>query len=366
MAAYQGALEKTVTEGSVVVDIGTGTGIFALLACKLGARKVYAIEPNDWITVARKIGRENGFEGRIEFIQQFSTQVTLPERADVIISDLRGALPFYDGNIPAMIDARKRFLKENGLLIPQRDVVWAGLVSARKAYAEITMPWKTRRYPINMVPALYSALNQPHGAHFRPAQVLAETVPWVQIDYTSVQNPNAQGKVEFAIAKKRVAHGVGLWFDSEVWGELGFSTSPWGQRTVYGHFFLPFERPLRLEPEDRVVLSLAANLVGKEYIWRWSTALYKGSTSHAPAVEFEQSSFHGEPILPEKVRKKSDLWVPTLNREGSVARAILELMGHSKSLLEISQAIHEAYPGIFLTQAEALERVKVLSEKYSE
>src|SRR5437870_1780607 len=95
MAAYVQALRQSVKPNSVVLDIGTGTGIFALLACQFGARKVYAIEPDDAIQVARDIAVANGYAERIEFIQNLSTKVMLPERADVIISDLRGVLPWF-------------------------------------------------------------------------------------------------------------------------------------------------------------------------------------------------------------------------------------------------------------------------------
>src|SRR5204862_7848061 len=87
MDSYARALRHAVKPGAVVVDIGTGTGIFALLACRLGARRVYAIEPGDAIQVAREIAAANGCGDRIEFIQALSTDATLPERADVIVSD---------------------------------------------------------------------------------------------------------------------------------------------------------------------------------------------------------------------------------------------------------------------------------------
>ena len=83
MAAYEQALRRTVRPDSVVVDIGTGTGIFSLLACQFGARKVYAIEPDSAIEVAREIAAANGYQDRITFIQDLSTAVTLPEGADV-------------------------------------------------------------------------------------------------------------------------------------------------------------------------------------------------------------------------------------------------------------------------------------------
>lgn len=54
MSAYALALERTIRPGCTVLDIGTGTGVMALLACRFGAGKVVAIEPDDVIEVARQ------------------------------------------------------------------------------------------------------------------------------------------------------------------------------------------------------------------------------------------------------------------------------------------------------------------------
>ena len=118
MDAYVRALQRAVKPGAVVLDIGTGTGIFALLAARMGARRVYAIEPSDAINVAREIARANGCADSIEFIQALSTEVEPAERADVLVSDLRGVLPFCGGHFAAIADARRRWLAPGATLIP--------------------------------------------------------------------------------------------------------------------------------------------------------------------------------------------------------------------------------------------------------
>ena len=84
--AYATALNAAVDAASVVLDIGAGPGIFTLLACKAGARKVYAVEPDGSIEVAREAVAANGFQDRVEFIQALSTEITLPEQVDVIVA----------------------------------------------------------------------------------------------------------------------------------------------------------------------------------------------------------------------------------------------------------------------------------------
>ena len=108
--AYAEALRKAIKPGCVVLDIGTGTGIFAMLACKYGADRVYAVEPSDAIQVAREIAAANGYADRIVFIQDQSTRINLPERARVIVSDLHGVLPLLQHHLISIADARRRLM----------------------------------------------------------------------------------------------------------------------------------------------------------------------------------------------------------------------------------------------------------------
>ena len=120
------------------MDIGSGTGVLAFLACRRGARRVFAIEAGDVVQVAREIAAANGFGERIEFIQEVSTQVDLPVRADVVISEIGGSLPWFASHLPSIIDARQRFLARGGILVPRCDDVWGAVVEAEALYRG---PW---------------------------------------------------------------------------------------------------------------------------------------------------------------------------------------------------------------------------------
>ena len=116
--AYRRAIFQTVRKGDRVVDIGTGTGILAFFALQAGARKVYAIESGPIIEVAKKTARENGFLDRIDFIHQDSIHTEIPERIDVLVTETCGCLGIDEGILDTLSDARKRFLKKDGHIIP--------------------------------------------------------------------------------------------------------------------------------------------------------------------------------------------------------------------------------------------------------
>src|SRR5947209_3096302 len=132
--AYAQALQRVVDSDSVVVDIGAGTGIFALIAARLGARRVFAIDPNDAIEIAREIVAANGYGDRVECIQDVSTNVELSEPATIVVSDITGALPLMGGRISALVDARERLLGPAGTLIPQADALFAALAESLRQY----------------------------------------------------------------------------------------------------------------------------------------------------------------------------------------------------------------------------------------
>jgi 2-polyprenyl-3-methyl-5-hydroxy-6-metoxy-1,4-benzoquinol methylase len=114
------AIRETVRPGDVVLDIGTGTGILAATAARAGARHVYAIEAGQIQKVARDLFAGNNLSDRITLIRGWSTQVELPERADVLISEVIGHEPLAEDVLETTADAVSRLVKPDARLVPRR------------------------------------------------------------------------------------------------------------------------------------------------------------------------------------------------------------------------------------------------------
>ena len=122
--AYEKAILRGVKEGDVVVDVGAGTGLLSMLACRAGARRVYAIEETRIIDLARSLAKDNGYEQRITFLRGNSRKLELPERADAVVTETIGSFVFSEEIVSTLEDARARFLKPGGVLIPERVTVF--------------------------------------------------------------------------------------------------------------------------------------------------------------------------------------------------------------------------------------------------
>jgi len=367
MDAYVEALRRAVKPDSIVVDIGAGTGVFALLAGRFGARRVYAIEPADAIQVAREIAAANGYADRIEFIQKLSTEVTLPERADVIISDLRGLLPFLGRHISSVADARSRLLKPGGTLISQRDDVWVAIVEAEGTYNEYLSPWD--KYEFDMTAARRIVTNttgwkvKEDGSEI----LLAKPLLWATLDYAVISDPNVAGEMSFDVIRDGTAHGTLVWFDATMAEGVGFSNAPGAENPakVYGRSFFPWSRPVELKEGDQVNVRLEARLVGGDYVYRWETTIRSSSEPRQIKARFNQSTFYGEPLSLSGLRKKSDAYVPELNLDGVMDQYILSQMGAGTPLGEIAKRLAERFPDKFTRWQDALTRVGELARKYS-
>lgn len=362
--AYVKALRQAVKPDSVVLDIGTGTGIFALLACRFGARLVYAIEPDDAIQVAREIAQANGYAERIEFFQTLSTQVTLPEQADVIISDLRGVLPFSENHIPAIVDARRRLLAPGGTLIPQQDTLWVAVAEAPQLYSRYTTPWNDT-YALDLQAARKIATNLWIKERVTPEQLLVKPQCWATLDYATTEARSICAEITWSVARTGTGHGLSVWFDAILAEGIHFSNAPGEPELIYGNAFFPWSKPVALTAGDTVSVVLQADLVGEGYIWRWDTSVMNQGNPEQIKARFKQSSFFGAALSPTQLRKRAGGYIPTLNESGQVDRLILELMTTGISLDDIARSISDRFPARFAKWQDALARVSGLSEKYS-
>jgi len=320
--AYGEALRKTVRKGSIVAEIGTGPGVFALLACQLGAERVFAIEPAEIIQVARDVAAANGCAARIEFFEGLSSAVTLPARADVILSDLRGILPLFERHIPAIVDARRRFLARGGTMIPGRDTLWAAIVEAPKPYSQVVDPWDQNPFGQDLGPARELALNNLQQVRVSPAQLLTGHKLWATLDYDRIENPDVRGNLEWTVERAGTAHGILVWFDADLVEGVGFSNAPGAPETIYGSLFFPWSQSVPLERNQIVCMSLEAKLLEKDYIWRWTTRVMPLEGSKASPLQFEQSTLGGAVLSRKLLRRLAADYVPQLSEEGLPRREL--------------------------------------------
>ncbi len=113
-AALMKMIETLVRPGDVVADVGTGTGILAILALRAGAARVHAIDASPIVRLARRLAEDNGVADRMLCHEADAAQVDVGEQVDVVFSECLGNFAFGDGMWRALQAFSDRHLKPGG------------------------------------------------------------------------------------------------------------------------------------------------------------------------------------------------------------------------------------------------------------
>ncbi|MGO4854777.1 50S ribosomal protein L11 methyltransferase [Phaeovulum sp. W22_SRMD_FR3] len=135
--AYADAIAAKVRPGDVVLDIGCGAGLTAMLAIRAGAKHVYTCEQQPLIAQAAvRVIEANGLADRITVIPKMSQNlvvgVDLPEPADVVISEIVDTVLLGEGALATLEHAMQKLAKPDARAIPERGKLKAQLVESDK------------------------------------------------------------------------------------------------------------------------------------------------------------------------------------------------------------------------------------------
>lgn len=229
MNAFKIAIQSQVKEGDVVLDLGTGTGILAKIALEAGASKVYGIEFNkDILDVARKDLKK--FGNRFVPILGNSINVELPERVDVVISETIGNFADNENCVLFLKDAKKRFLKNSGIMIPN---------SVIQMMAPVSVPIVQEK--IGQMDSLnYYETVIPRENYVAGAVVVNEFLfdEYEDIEYNK--------RVIFHINKKdTLITGFKGWFVAKLDDNVVIDTEEVKEDSSWNHFYIPI-KPLHV------------------------------------------------------------------------------------------------------------------------
>ncbi len=269
MKKYRQAILEAVKPGDLVLDLGTGTGILSQWALEAGAARVFGIDLSAPI-LERAVERirDAGFAERFEPINKLSYEVELPQRVDVLLSEIMGNMADNEDFQPILEDAIRRFLAPGGTVLPRSTTSYLVPVAARLAHRNLCTGTVASLTPHYDISALYRAkrVSSPFNLYYdcilprssylsRPARLRAYDGAWDQ-------PATYQCQVSFTLERQELLTGFKAYFVAELTPtttldisgddiERGETSDSWK------HAYLPIERPIEVREGDRLEVTFS-------------------------------------------------------------------------------------------------------------
>ncbi len=234
------AIQRVVKPDMRVVDIGTGSGVLAMLAAQAGASEVTAIDINaDSIEYAKMAARMNGLEDRIQFETTPFIDFMPKKRYDVIICEMLSSMMLIEQQIPASRHAVEHIMKPDGIMIPRSLTIYVALTQCDDI-------WSRFRVHNLKFPRLPQTITKGEAID------LSELTEVAKFDLTALDmDSKVDATVEMKAIQKGEVHGIVGLFDAVVHEDIQLIPED-GWREL----FIPFERSILVTAGDEIVVKL--------------------------------------------------------------------------------------------------------------
>jgi hypothetical protein len=362
VGAYERALREVITPGAVVCDLASGTGILGLLAHRAGASRVYAIEETGIAGLARNIARANGAGDAITGVRGHSHWVTLAERVDVIVCDQIGGFGLETDIIALFHDARRRFLREGGTLVPNSlDLVIAPVEHAR-LHRRLRF-WRDRPAGFDFTPAAEIAANTGYPFRLRPEHLLASPVRVATIDLTKdTEMPLRFGATGDLLRTSRdgVVHGIAGWFVARLSPGVTMTNSPLADDRIFRRpVVFPIEDAVRVDAGTPIDVSMT--VLPSETLYSWDVRIGSSPTPR----HFRHTTLRGMLMAREDLTRTSLAYTPKLTPVGEARLTVLRLVDGRRTLAEIERDVFAQHPDLFTSPGQAAKFVAEVVTRYA-
>lgn len=281
--SFRDAIHEVVRPGDVVVDVGSGTGLLAYFACQAGAARVFAIEEGTVVALGRELALINRFADRVEFLNESSFDVELPEPADVLISETLWNFGVGEGLAEVIADAR-RFLKPDARIIPEALELHVAAVQSDHCYAMLH-DRPADRHGLDFSALRHYQVNNVQMPHLDADGFLGPAARLLRIRSGEATADDLDASVTVAVTTTGVLHGVLGWFRCRLSPGVSLDNAPPSEHSSWAHALFPLQNPVGVQPGDEIALRLRCSAAGS--VWRWSTEVRRGG---AVVASYDQSS----------------------------------------------------------------------------
>ena len=254
---YQAAIEAAVRPDDLVLDIGTGTGLLAMMAARAGAEQVVACEKNpDLGEIARIIIHENHYDDHINVVKKSSQDLIigtdLPRRATLLVTETFDNILIGEGALDIFRHARAHLLAPSARIIPCGGVIRGQLVTVPRlksllplrdlsgfdlrALARISLD--KHYYPIDLNSECWVPLSEPFDV--------------IRFDFMDDISDERRWSLPISATEAGKAQGILLWFDLYLDQTRTFSSGPQGKARHWHQMAFVLSEEQLVNPGDTV------------------------------------------------------------------------------------------------------------------
>lgn len=231
--AFQSAIEAATRPTDLVLDIGTGTGLLAMMAARAGAEHVVACEMvPDLAELARLVVVENGYTKQINIVAKKSCDlavgVELPRPVTLLVAEIFDALLIGEGALGVFRHAWQHLLAPDARIIPSAATLRGQLAA---------MPRLKAMHPLRTLSGFDLSTFARHGLEkqFYPVQLEAEewkplSKPFdvINFDFYNIGPLDREWKISVPTIKDGMLQALVLWFDLQLDHKTILSSGPDG------------------------------------------------------------------------------------------------------------------------------------------
>jgi tetratricopeptide (TPR) repeat protein len=250
--AYYDGLKSVVTPEKVVFEIGTGSGLLAMMAAKLGAKKVFTCEAVGLIAeTAGKIIKRNNYQDKITVLSKPSHAVQLekdlPAKADILVHEIFSSELLGEHVLPAIEDAMQRLLKPGGDVLPSAASIMIALVGGdevgKNLHVDESFGFDLRDF---------NAINPRRRPLYRgdlALVLMSNDIEAFRFDFCQQSRfPPEKKSLEISAIKEGRCYGIIQWIRLEFGQGVHFENHPSQRRPIsnWEHTVYGFDEPVYL------------------------------------------------------------------------------------------------------------------------
>jgi protein arginine N-methyltransferase 1 len=296
------------------------------------------------IDVARQSLELAGFGECATLIRGRSQQVELPERVDVVVCDHVGYFGFDYDIVGVLKDARQRFLKPGGKLIPARIRLEVAAVGCRKC-SEIAKGWQAEVVPRELHWLRSYSINAKHAVNLRREDVLGRPAVLGEIDLYADTPEFISWNAELRIEREGAMDGLAGWFECELATNVWMTNSPLAEKPIQRpQAFLPIGEAIHVKAGDVIKITVMARPADNLLAW----VVESSDTGQ----RFAHSTWQGLLLSAENVNRANPNHIPKLSREGRARTTVLAYCDGKRTAQEVTLAVLRDHPDLFPSSAE--------------